>query len=247
MPVGPRGVQIDFDFVDHVLRVRGCDESEHVIPLAGQSVASLYAAIDDALRDLGHEVRLWPVPVEIPDRTPLDCDTAHAAYDPDAVHRFWRALVTIEGVMARFQSDFLGKVSPVHFFWGAFDLASTRFSGRRAPPHPGGPFVARRVMLEAYSHEVSSCGFWPGGEGCEEAIFYSYAYPEPASYPHALVRPVEARYDTTMREFVLPYEAVRTSRDPGRRLRAFFESTYEAAARLGRWDRPALERASARG
>ena len=186
---------------------------------------------------------IWPVPVEIPDAIPFADDRRHDSYDADAVERFWRAMVSMQEVFKRFGSRFVGKASPVHFFWGASDLAYTRFSGRTAPPHPGGaPNCGPHVMWEAYSHEVSSFGYWPGGPS-EEGVFYSYAYPEPEGYPARPVRPAEARWDAGLSEFVLPYEVVRTAADPQALLLEFLQSTYEAAADTAGWDRRALDRA----
>jgi hypothetical protein len=182
------------------------------------------------------------MPVEIPDAIPFSDDRTHSSYEADAVHRFWRALVEIDRVLKQFRGAFVGKASPIHFFWGALDLAYTRFSGRTAPLHPGGaPNCGPHVMWEAYSHEVSSCGFWPGPAG-EEGAFYSYAYPEPPGYREQAVLPEGARWDDTLSEFVLPYELVRTAADPDATLLAFLQSTYDAAARTANWDRAALER-----
>lgn len=198
--------------------------------------------IFNLLTDLGVGTEIWPVPVEIPGAIPFPDDDVHSSYDADAVNRFWRALVEMERVMKVFHSRFLGKASPVHFFWGALDLAYTRFSGRTAPPHPGGaPNCGPHVMWEAYSHEVSSCGYWPGLPG-EEGIFYAYAYPEPPGYREAAVSPDGARWDYELGEFVLPYELVCTADDPDAVLLEFFQTTYEAAAITAGWDRAALER-----
>lgn len=235
-------LQLDFDFVEHALRIASSTGEACTISLEGTSVARFHERVLSALRTLDVRATLWGTPVEVEDRTPFERDEQHASYDADAVTRFWRALVSARDVMAAFQSGFVGKASPVHFFWGAFDLATTRFSGRRAPPHPGGPNVARSVMLEAYSHEVSSAGFWPGGSGYDDAAFYAYAYPEPAGYDQAHVEPLgDAFYSRTLREWILPYEAVRRARSPERALSAFLETTYAAAADLARWDRVALE------
>jgi hypothetical protein len=186
--------------------------------------------------------QIWPVPVEIPGAIAFPDDRVHASYDPVAVHRFWRALVDMARVFTVFRGRFLGKASPVHLFWGALDLATTRFSGRTAPPHPGGvPNCGPHVMLEAYSHEVSSCGYWPGPPG-DEGVFYSYAYPEPPGFRDAPVSPREARWDDELFEFILPYEVVRSARDPDALLLDFLQSTYEAAATTAQWDRVALER-----
>lgn len=243
MPDGDRGVEITFDFVDHRLRIEATDGTRRSFALRPMTVAAFHDRLMGALAEVGVEPDVWPMPVEIPDPvTPFPDDTAHAAYDRDAVERFWQILVSVQRVLTRFRSGFIGKVSPVHFFWGAFDLAVTRFSGREAPAHPGGaPYLADWVMQEAYSHEVSSAGFWPG-EGVGEPMFYSYAYPEPEGYRDAPVEPAAAHYHSDLGEFVLPYEAVRTVDDPDAALLAFLETTYAAAADLGDWDRAALER-----
>lgn len=243
VPYGTRSVQIDFDFVRHRLRVDTSDARHAELALAPRSVAAFYAELTALLRALDVEVRIWTQPVEIADAIPFEQDLLHSAYDADAAQRCWRVLLQGERVLQRFRSGFLGKSSPVHFFWGSFDLALTRFSGRRAPPHPGGvPNLADWVTREAYSHEVSSCGFWPGGGAMPEPAFYAYAYPEPPGYREATVQPTEAFYHPELGEFVLPYEAVRQASDPDALLLAFCESTYAAAATLGAWDRAALER-----
>jgi hypothetical protein len=243
-PMPYRGItfQIDFDFIEHVLRIDLCDGRHDTLPLVPRSVADFYAELIGKLRALGIEVPIWPMPVEVADPIRFDQDRIHAAYDPDAVNRFWRALAEIDQVFATFRSRFIGKVSPVHFFWGSFDHAVTRFSGRRAPPPPSNPMIPDGVNREAYSHEVSSCGFWPGNGGFGEAAFYSYAYPQPAGFAEAKIRPDAASYNKAIGEFVLPYDAVRQSADPGATLLDFLQSTYEAAADLGNWDRAALER-----
>jgi hypothetical protein len=196
-----------------------------------------------ALSELGIDVRIHGRPNEIPDPIPFTEDYAHASYDAEYAQRFWRVLLQVDRVLRQFRTAFIGKCSPVHFFWGSFDLAVTRFSGRRAPLHPGGvPFLPDRVTQEAYSHEVSSAGFWPGTKGVlEEPAFYSYAYPEPAGFSSATVQPSQAYYHDTFNEYVLPYDAVRTAKDPDRMLMSFLTSTYEAAAINGKWDRKALE------
>lgn len=207
-------------------------------------MADFYSEYMKVLHDLGVPVKIWPVPVELPEVTPFVEDIEHRSYDPAAVNRFWRVLVQSERVMREFRGRFMGKASPVHFFWGSFDLAATRFSGRSAPPHPGGaPHVGDWVMREAYSREVSSAGFWPGGGAVNEPVFYSYAYPEPPGFADALVEPEAAYYDRSMGEFILPYESVRLATSPEQTLMAFLQSTYEAAANLAKWDRAALERA----
>ena len=213
------------------------------IPLALRSVADFYADYRAALRALGIEVALVPRPVEVETAIPFAEDREHRSYDADAVGRFWQILVQADSLLKRFRGRFLGKASPVHFFWGSFDLAMTRFSGRPAPRHPGGaPNTPDYVMVEAYSHECSSCGFWPGGAAVAEPAFYAYAYPEPPGYADRAVRPEAARYSTEAREFILPYEAVRSASSPESDVLDFLQSTYDAAADLGKWDRAALDR-----
>lgn len=242
MPHGTRTFSIDFDFLDHVLRIAVSDGGSRTVPLRPQSVADFYAATRDALRSLGLDVRIWGTPVEIEGPIPFAQDREHASYDPGAAERFWRILVQTDRVFTDFRSRFLGKVSPAHLFWGACDFAVTRFSGRRAPAHGPVPNIADWVVQEAYSHEVSSLGFWPGGGPVTEPIFYAYAYPEPEGFKDAKVQPEGAYYSPDLGEFVLPYEAVRTSASPDATLLAFAQSTYEAAAELAKWDRSALER-----
>ncbi len=233
---------IDFDFVSHALRVTTSRGEERSFPLEPLSVADFYRKTMQVLADLEIPVRIFPRPVEVTDAVPFGQDIAHASYDADAVHRYWRALVTVNTVLTEFRARFTGKVSPVHFFWGAFDLAVTRFSGRTAPRHPGGaPNCPDRVMVEAYSHEVSSAGFWPG-TGLGEAAFYAYAYPGPAGFGERRIEPQSAYFHAGLGEFILPYEAVRTASDPAQALLSFLQSTYEAAADLADWDRRALER-----
>ncbi|MDQ1435842.1 MAG: hypothetical protein QOF59_2658 [Actinomycetota bacterium] len=235
------GIEMEFDFVDHVLRLRTTDDQLRTVALEPRSVASFYEATMTALQELGVRVRILARPVEIREAIPFAEDVRHSSYDAAAMHRYWRALLQIDRVMRGFRARFVGKASPVHFFWGGFDLATTRFSGRPAPPHPGGvPNCADWVMQEAYSHEVSSCGFWPAGS--EEGSFYSYAYPEPEGFRSWPVVPDSARYDADLGEFVLPYRSVRTAADPDAVLLAFLQSTYEAAAERAGWDRTALER-----
>ena len=237
---GDTGLEIEFDFIDHVLKIRTSDGGAGWVRLEPQSVASFYADTMAALDDVGVNVEIMARPVEVPTAIPFAEDDEHHSYDPDAVHRFWRALVQAHRVMSIFRGRFMGKSSPVHFFWGAADLATTRFSGRTAPTHPGGvPNCPDRVQQLAYSHEVSSCGFWPGG--ADEGAFYAYAYPQPDGFAQWPVEPAAASYDETLGEFILPYRAVRTSDDPDQMLLTFFQSTYEAAAELARWDRSALE------
>jgi hypothetical protein len=243
MPSGTRSFVVDFDFVDHQLYVRTSEGTTASVPLMPRTVADFYAAYVDTLGSLGLGVRLRPVPVEVVTAIPFAEDREHASYDADAATRCWRIFVQVDRVLKRFRGGFLGKASPVHFFWGGFDLAETRFSGRRAPRHPGGvPNCPAYVMEEAYSHECSSCGFWPGGGAMPEPAFYAYAYPEPAGYREHRVRPDPTYYHPDLREFVLPYEAVRRAPSPDDAMLQFFESTYEAAAELGAWDRGELER-----
>jgi uncharacterized protein DUF5996 len=243
IPYGERTFSVDFDFLDHVLLVRTSEGSVGALPLAPRAVADFYREYMDLLRSLDLEVRIWPVPVEVERAVPFVEDREHAAYDAVYAQRFWRILAQSDRVLQTFRGRFLGKCSPVHFFWGGCDLAVTRFSGRPAPPHPGGiPNVGNWVMQEAYSHEVSSCGFWPGGGVVAEPAFYAYAYPEPAGFAEARIQPREAYYHPEIREFLLPYEAVRAAERPDEVLLAFLQSTYEAAADLGKWERKALER-----
>jgi hypothetical protein len=232
---------IEFDFISDTVAIRTTNGASAQVTLAPKSVATFYAEFCDALASLGIAIKIDRVPNELPDPKPFHQDTAMRAYDPDAARRFWRALVQAERVMQRFRTRFIGKSSPVHFFWGSFDLAVTRFSGRRAPLHPGGvPHLSDLVTREAYSHEVSSAGFWPGSPGAEEAAFYSYAYPAPPRFAEAHVAP-PARFDTKLGEFLLPYEAIRNAPDPDKMLLDFLQSTYVAAADLGKWDRASLE------
>ena len=244
-PIPDRGrtFQIDFDFIDHVLWIRTSDGHYRQVMLRPIAVAEFYEETMSALEQLGIEVSIHTMPNEIADAIPFDKDTVHAAYDEHAVRRFWHVLLSANEVLSRFRSGFLGKASPVHFFWGSFDLAVTRFSGRSAPPHPGGvPNLPDDVAREAYSHEVSSAGFWPGGGGVyEEAAFYSYAYPAPAGFADARVLPKEASWSAALGEFLLPYAAMRASDDPDSALMTFLQSTYVAAADLGKWDRAALD------
>ncbi len=243
MPAAGLSLAIDFDFIDHVLWLSLSDGRTREVALKPMAVADFYAAVMEALAALGLAIRIRTMPCEIVDAIPFDKDRAHAAYDADYANRFWRVLASAHAVMSQFRTGFLGKASPVHFFWGSFDLAVTRFSGRRAPPHPGGvPNLPDSVAREAYSHEVSSAGFWPGGGGpMEEAAFYSYAYPAPEGFAAAKVKPAAAYFSQELGEFLLPYEAVRTARDPDGALMEFLQSTYAAAADLGHWDRAALD------
>jgi Family of unknown function (DUF5996) len=243
IPDGARNFEITFDFVDHVLRIETSDGEERRLDLAPRSVADFYGELTSALRSLGLETRIVARPVEVETAIPFAEDETHRSYDAEHVARFWRLLVQAHRVLTEFRAGFLGKASPVHFFWGSFDLAASRFSGRTAPPHPGGvPNCPDYVMREAYSHEVSSAGWWPGGGPVSEPAFYAYVYPEPAGYADAPVAPSAAHYSPDLREFLLPYEAVRGADDPDRALLEFLQSTYEAAADRGEWDRRALER-----
>ena len=241
IPYGTRTFAIDFDFLDDVLRIATSDGDVRTVPLRPQPVAEFYRETMAALESLGLAVKIWPVPSEVASPIRFDQDRTHAAYDPEAVRRFWRVLVQAERVLTDFRARFLGKVSPVHFFWGGFDLAVTRFSGRRAPQHGPVPNIPDFVVQEAYSHEVSSLGFWLGA-GVSEPVFYAYAYPEPEGFKEAKVAPDAAFYSPDFAEFLLPYEAVRTAASPDDALLAFAQSTYEAAADCARWDRAALER-----
>ncbi len=237
-----RDFQMEFDFIDHVLALRSADGSARLVTLRPVTVADFYAETMAALAELAIPVQIDEVPNEIPDAVPFSQDTAHAAYDAEYAHRFWRVLLRAHEVLSHFRTGFLGKASPVHFFWGSFDLAVTRFSGRPAPLHPGGiPHLSDAVVREAYSHEVSSAGFWPGGGGIEYPAFYSYAYPTPEGFASARVQPAEAFFSKELGEFLLPYDAVRTAPDPDRTLIDFLQSTYAAAAGLGHWDRASLE------
>jgi hypothetical protein len=242
IPNGATALQLEFDFIEHQLVIRVTDGGERRVPLAPCAVAHFYAETMDALASLGAATRIVAKPNELADATPFAEDHALRAYDPARAQDLWRALVQIERVFARFRSCFLGKSSPIHFFWGAVDLAVTRFSGRRAPLHPGGvPNLPDAVTREAYSHEVSSAGFWPGDERTPSANFYSYAYPTPAGFSAATVSPAEARFDEALGEFLLPYDVVRQADQPDDVLMQFLQTTYAAAADLGGWDRPALE------
>jgi Family of unknown function (DUF5996) len=237
-------LQIDFDFIDHQLILRLSDGRNDRIALTPQSVADFYAEMMQRLRALGVDVHIWTMPVEIPDAIPFDADHDHKSYDATAANLFWRQLVQVERVFSVFRARFLGKSSPAHFFWGSFDLAVTRFSGRTAPPiQRTAPNVALWVMQEGYSHELSSAGFWPGNGGYGKAAFYCYAYPEPEGFAQTPVK--GASYDSTLGEFVLPYDAVAQSASPDDTLLNFLQATYAAAADHGKWDRAALERSGA--
>lgn len=242
IPHGQRMFQIDFDFIDQVLVIAVNDGSVRRLPLRPQPVAAFYRATMDALQEMDVGVRIDVRPNEVADPIPFVDDTVHASYDGEYAQRFWRVLLQADRVFKLFRTGFLGKSSPVHFFWGSFDLAVTRFSGRSAPPHPGGiPNLPDAVCREAYSHEVSSAGFWPGGGPVDYAAFYSYAYPTPRGFSARPVRPKQAFFHEGAGEFLLPYDAVWAVDDPDRALLDFLQSTYEAAATTGGWDREALE------
>ncbi|MBW4442366.1 MAG: hypothetical protein KME10_14250 [Plectolyngbya sp. WJT66-NPBG17] len=241
IPDVTRSFQITFDFLNHQLLIETSDGITRRIALVPRSVADFYQAVMSTLQEIGIEVQIWKMPQEIADPIPFEQDDRHAAYDPDCAQRFWQILVQADRLMTQFRSRYAGKCSPVHFFWGSFDLAVTRFSGRTAPQHPGGvPNMADWVTREAYSHEVSSCGFWFGA-GETEALFYAYAYPAPEGFKEYPIQPQEASYSSDMQEFILPYGAVRQADDPDEIVLEFLQSTYEAAANLGHWDRAALE------
>lgn len=251
IPYGTSGFSVELDFIDHVLEVQHNDGRSWSMALEPRSVASFYRDYMAGLRSLGIDVGIWPVPVEIANPVRFTDDDIHASYDAAAAHSFWRALTQASRLLSIFRGRFTGKSSPVHFFWGSFDLACTRFNGARAPLHPGGvPGLADWATREAYSHACISAGWWPGaiGSPIEEPVFYAYAYPEPVGCPTARISPANGRYDGTMHEWILPYETVRTAPDPDAAALEFFQSTYEAAATLGGWDRANLERdAGARG
>ena len=241
MPWRGGALQIDFDFIDHQLILRMSDGRTERVALSPRSVADFYAEVMRRLQTLGIEVQIWTMPVEIPDAIPFETDHEHKSYDAAAAHLFWQQLVQVHRVFNIFRARFLGKCSPAHFFWGSFDLAVTRFSGRAAPPMTRtAPNLGSWVMQEAYSHEVSSAGFWPGNGGYGKAAFYCYAYPEPEGFAQALVK--EATYETALGEFVLPYDAVAQSASPDETLLSFLQATYEAAADRAMWDRSLLER-----
>jgi hypothetical protein len=242
IPHGLATFEIRFDFIDHQLRILKSDGAGRTIELKPQSVAKFYEAVMKGLRDLGLPVTIHTMPNEIENPVPFEQDEQHHAYDREYANRFWRVLVQSDRVFKEFRSRFCGKCSPVHFFWGSFDLAVTRFSGRPAPPHPGGvPHLPDEITREAYSQEVSSLGFWPGNAAMPTPVFYSYAYPEPAGFSEAKVLPDAAFYEPKLREFILPYEAVRTAKKPDEVLLDFAQSAYDAASQLGKWDRAALE------
>jgi len=242
IPYGDLTFAIDFDFIAHTLRISTSEGAERTLGLEPMTVAAFYRKTMQTLRELGIEVKILARPVEVEVAIPFEKDEQHGSYDGAAINKFWQALVRADCVFKEFRARFIGKVSPVHFFWGAFDLAVTRFSGRPAPKHPGGaPNVADRVIQEAYSHEVSSAGFWPG-TGLGEAAFYAYAYPTPEGFSKHPVQPEAAYFHEKLGEFILPYEAVRTAENPEETLLSFLQTTYEGAATLANWDRHALER-----
>ncbi|HEY8102217.1 MAG TPA: DUF5996 family protein [Burkholderiaceae bacterium] len=243
IPYRNRTFQIDFDFIEHRLLIQTSDAMTRVMRLEPRSVADFYREFFSQLSSLGLDIKIYPVPNEVINAIPFEQDTLHASYDAEYVNRFWCALLQADRVFKQFRSGFVGKSSPVHFFWGSFDLAVTRFSGHTAPEHPGGiPNCPDWVMREAYSHEVSSCGFWPGNEAMPYPAFYAYAYPAPQGYGTRRVRPDSASYNTAFGEFILAYDDVRQTDSPDATLLAFLQDTYEAAADLSAWDRAALER-----
>ena len=243
IPYGLKTFQIDFDFIDHKLVIETSDGNVRLLDLRPRTVADFYSQVMSSLKSLGIDVAIHTTPNEIPDPIPFEEDHKNASYDADYANRFWRVLVQTDRIFKEFRARFIGKCSPVHFFWGSFDLAVTRFSGRTAPPHPGGvPHMPDVVAREAYSHEVSSCGFWPGGGAIDYPAYYAYAYPTPEGFKDYKIKPKGAFYSNDLGEFLLPYDEVRASDDPDAALLGFLQSTYEAAADLAKWDRAALER-----
>ena len=242
IPHGTDIFEIRFDFIDHQLRILKSDGAQNLIELKPRSVADFYKAVMAALEELKLPLKIDILPNEIPDPISFDRDDKHCSYDREYANRFWCVLARADRVFKNFRSRFCGKCSPVHFFWGSFDLAVTRFSGRTAPPHPGGiPHLPDAITREAYSQEVSSLGFWPGNDAMPQAIFYSYAYPEPKGFAEAKVKPAAAGYNSQFKEFILPYDAVRSSKSPDDAILDFAQSAYDAASILGKWDRAALE------
>jgi len=242
IPHGSHTFEIQFDFIDHQLLIDKSDGARQTVPLKPQSVADFYRTVMKTLSDLELPVTINTTPNEIENPIPFDQDEEHRSYDREYANRFWRVLVQSDRVFKEFRSRFCGKNSPVHFFWGSFDLAVTRFSGRPAPPHPGGvPHLPDEITREAYSQEVSSLGFWPGNAAAPTPIFYSYAYPEPSGFAQAKIQPDAAFYEAKLREFILPYDAVRIAEKPDQVLLDFAQSAYDAASKLGKWDRAALE------
>jgi hypothetical protein len=238
IPYGDRIFEVQFDFIDHKLMIQTSWGSSKTLALRAQSVADFYAEFMSALQSLGIEVKIWTMPVEVPNPVRFPSDTQHASYDPEYANRFWRILVSCENIFQEFRAGFIGKDSPVHFFWGSFDLCVTRFSGRRAPERAGADFITR----EAYSHEVISAGFWPGGGDIKGAAFYCYAAPEPAGFGAQAVSPAAAFYHPQLHEYLLMYDDVRRAASPRKDLLSFLQSTYDAGANLARWDRKELER-----
>jgi len=238
IPYGNRAFEIRFDFIHHQLIIETTDAQVKTMPLEPRSVAQFYQDFMQLLHSAHIDIKIWKMPVEIPNPIPFDQDRVHASYDRDSVERFWRILLSVDAVFQQFRARFIGKSSPVHFFWGSFDLAVTRFSGRRAPERPGADLITR----EAYSHEVSSVGFWPGGSGVDHPAFYCYAAPAPDGFKDAPVGPKRAYFDQNLGEFLLDYDIVRNSSSPTAALLEFCQTTYEAAARLAHWDAKALER-----
>jgi hypothetical protein len=243
IPYGPRVFEVEFDFLDHQLKIQCSDGSARQLQLAPRSVADFYAEFMSALRALSIEAHIWKMPVEVADPIPFDQDRVHASYDAESVRKFWRILVSVDEVFKMFRTGFVGKSSPVHFFWGSFDLAVTRFSGRRAPERNDPDPILRKIMAEAYSHEVISAGWWPGSDPMKDAAFYAYAAPAPQGLGEQPVRPEKAFYDQGLGEFLLMYDDVRRANSPTAALMEFLQSTYEVAAKLAKWDREALERA----
>lgn len=242
IPLEDRTMTLDFDFFDHQLQIMDSRGKKHIIPLKNESVADFYSRFMEGLKAMDVEATFEPVPNEVADATPFDQDYTHATYDQNAANQWFQVLVRCHNVFQEFRSNFVGKSSPVHFFWGSFDLAVTRFSGRRAPEHPGGiPNLSDEVVREAYSHEVMSCGFWPGNEAYPHAAFYAYAYPEPTGFNKAHIEPEEAFYHPDLKEFILPYEVVRTSTKQAETLMKFLNSSYRSVANIGGWDRDLLE------
>lgn len=242
IPIEDRILCVEFDFIEHKLWFLDSLGKRHQMLLRNETVASFFRRFNESLKYMEVEANFWPRPNELKDATPFAKDTVNRIYNPDHAWTCWQALIRVHNVFQKFRSNFTGKCSPVHFFWGSFDLAVSRFSGRTAPEHPGGiPNMSDEVVKEAYSHEVSSCGFWPGNEDFPHAAFYSYIYPEPEGFKNENIRPKEAFYHEGLREFILPYEAVRKSRNPEGLILEFMQSTYEAAANLNHWERDKLE------
>lgn len=242
VPADTSSFEIKFDFLAHELVIEATDGQRRTVALAPRTVADFYAEVMSTLASMGLGVHIWTMPVEVDKPIAFDKDVVHRSYDPAYVERFFAILVQTQRVLEAFRARFIGKCSPIHFFWGSFDLAVSRFSGRLAPPHPPTPNVAQSITREAYSHQLCSAGFWPGGGVIDEPIFYSYAYPEPYGFAAASLEPEQAHYDEQLHEYVVPYEAIRSAPSPDAALTAFLDSTYEASAELGHWDREALDR-----